>query len=341
MGGSSKGSGTTTQTNKQELPPWLDAAAQESMSRGFAVAQRPYDEYQGDRVAAFSGDQTAAQDAVRGMQGQTASALGGLGSRASEIGNYTPQTVTAGSLPQTDLSGYMNPYLQNVEQTSLAALEQQRQQASQATGDAFQKAGAYGGSRQAVAQGVLDAQSARAAGEMSAQLRSQGYQQAAQLAETDIGRAFTAAQSNQQAGLNGAQMRLAGLNAAGNLAAAGQQANLTDINALSQSGLQQQQQVQQGLAADWQRWSDSWQYPIEQQKIMQSALSSTPYGSTANVVSNAPVTRANPAMGALGGALSGAASGAMLGSVVPGIGTGVGAVAGAAIGGAGGYFGSR
>ena len=89
----------------------------------------------------------------------------------------------AGFDPTTGIGAYFSPYQDAVVQQTLADIGrqgdiQQRQLDAQAV-----QAGAFGGSRQAVAQRELDRnvleQQARAAG----QLRSQGYQQAAQMAQ--------------------------------------------------------------------------------------------------------------------------------------------------------------
>ena len=60
MGSSSKTPSATTNTTKQELPAWLDTAAQDYMSAGGDVASRPYEAYTGDRIAGFGQDQANA-----------------------------------------------------------------------------------------------------------------------------------------------------------------------------------------------------------------------------------------------------------------------------------------
>lgn len=72
----------------------------------------------------------------------------------------------------------MSPYIQNViqgAQQDIAdqAAIQQNQLASQAIGS-----GAFGGSRAGVAQGILASEAAKQAGNLGAQLRQQGYQDA-------------------------------------------------------------------------------------------------------------------------------------------------------------------
>jgi hypothetical protein len=337
MGGSAPKN--TSQTTEQKLPPWLDAYAQDTLQFSGEVANRPLQQYDGARIAGFTPDQLAAQQGVRGMQGQTGRFMQGLAGGASALAGYQPQQVGAGTLPGTDLGGYMNPYLESVERGALNGLEQQRQTAQNSLADRAVSAKAFGGSRQALQAGVLDATAAQKAGELSGQLRSGAYQNAQTMAQADLNRQLQAATANQAAGLQGAGMNLQALGLAGQLGQNAQQANYTDLAALEGVGLQQQQLDQANLDQNYQRFLEQWNYPTQQLQTRLAALGGTPYGGT--TVSTVPQARGNPAMGALGGAMSGAASGAMMGSAIPGIGTAVGAIAGGLLGGASGYMGQR
>ena len=122
--------------------------------------------------------------------------------------SYTPTDVTAGTLPQVDISQYMNPYTQEVIDQSLADLERQRLMQQQQTSAQAAAAGAFGGSRQGVAQALTNEAFARQAGQLSSGLRQAGFTQAQQAAQTDLARQMQAQQLNQAAGLQGAQFQL-------------------------------------------------------------------------------------------------------------------------------------
>lgn len=385
-GGSSNESSTTS---KAELPPWLDQAAQNYVSAGQTVANRPYEAYSGQQIAGFTPDQANAFQGVRDMQGATGSALAGLGGQAASYANYQPQQVSTGyqpqqiqntnyqaqqvnggSLPGTDLSGYMNPYTQQVTNNALSALDQQRQGAQNQLASQAQAGNAYGGSRYALQAASTDAQAAQGAGTLAAQMYGQNFQNAQTMAQQDLARGLTAQQANQTAGLNAnqqniqaqqynqqagltgnqqnitaqqanqqagltaANLGLNGLTLAGQMAQGAQKANYSDLSALGDVGSQLQGYNQQGLDLAQQHWQDARNYPLEQLGVMQSVMGSTPYGGTTITSGVSPSSKGNPAMGALGGAASGAATGSM---VAPGWGTAAGAV----IGGIGGYMGSR
>jgi hypothetical protein len=333
MGGSSKTPSATTQTTKQELPAWLDSAAQNYVQAGQQVANRPYEAYQGQQIAGFTQDQQNAFQGVRDQQGLTGSALGGLAQGAAGIAGYQPQQVNAGSMNGADLSGYMNPYTQHVEQGALQALDAQRLNAQNSLADQARAGNAYGGSRYALQAAATDAQAAQQAGNLAAQLRSQNFGNAQNMMQGDLTRGLQAQGMNQQAGLAAQNLGLGGLTLAGQLTQAGQGANYRDLAALEGVGGALQGMDQRYLDLAQQQWQDARNYPLEQLGIMQSVMGSTPYGGTTISQGIAPQSKSNPAMGALGGAMAGASAGAAFG--------GWGAIPGAIIGGAAGYLGSR
>src|SRR5688500_1257648 len=66
----------------------------------------------------------------------------------------------------------------------------------------FTKAGAFGGSREGVADGLTNESYLRQAGDLSAQLRSQGFDKASALAEGEVQRGQAAEGQNQQRDLS-------------------------------------------------------------------------------------------------------------------------------------------
>ena len=106
-----------------------------------------------------------------------------------------PQTLSAGA----DLSKYMNPYTQDVIDKTLPIMQQQLALSQNGQANAASAAGAFGGSRQAIQQGVTQAQGAQNMAQMAAQLNQATYGQAVQGAEHDIGNNLTSQQNNQAA----------------------------------------------------------------------------------------------------------------------------------------------
>lgn len=150
------------------------------------------------------------------------------------------QQVSSQSLPSTDLSAYMNPYLSSVIDPALQQMEQQRQQAIAQTQGQATQAGAFGGSR----EGVADAQTNQYWGQLEAQeignLENSGYQQATANAESDAARGLQAGEANQSTALS------AGATDAGLLAGANA-SNASNLNAMAEFNANQ---GLQGLLAD-------------------------------------------------------------------------------------------
>lgn len=159
------------------------------------------------------------------------------------LASYTPDTVTAGTLPGVDISQYMDPYIQEVIDTSLSDLERQRLIQQQGIGAQAQAAGAFGGSRMGIQEAMTNEAFARQAGTLAAGLRSAGFTQAQNLAQTDLARQMQADLANQGAGLQGAQFQLGAYNQMGGMGLTGynlanQQMNQFMANEAMKQGLQ-------------------------------------------------------------------------------------------------------
>ena len=181
---------------------------------------------------------------------------------------YTPETVAA----QTALGGiqqYFNPYEQQVVDLSLADLERQRMMQMAQMGAQASAAGAFGGSRQGVAQALTNEAFANQGGQLAAQLRQQGFTTALGASQQDVANQMQAAlanqaarasqeqfaqgtrlqaqQANQQAASQAAQANQAAALQAANLraSAAGQLGNLSQTG-FNMGNTITQQQMQQG-----------------------------------------------------------------------------------------------
>lgn len=151
-----------------------------------------------------------------------ANALTGAGGAAQNaIGMYgNVPTVAAG------MATYQNPFTQQVIDRSMADIGRTTAMQQEANKAAAARAGAFGGARQGLVEAETNAAAQRTMGDLSANLRSQGFNTAAQLAQGDI--------SNRLAG------------AGGLLAGAGTMQNL-GTTGFNMANTLQQQQWQQGL----------------------------------------------------------------------------------------------
>lgn len=275
-----KSSGPQTVTQRTELPAWLNEAAQENLRIAGELAQRPYQPYTGSTVAGFSPEQQQAFQMAQQNIGSYQPALtAGMGAAAGSA-FYQPQQVSAPSFLDGNIQGYMNPYIAEVEQRATDALGRQLAQTQNQIASQAIQSRAFGGSRQGIAEGVAAAEAARSAGDLSAQLRAQGFQQAAALQQADQARALQASLANQQAGLAGANLGLQGAQTLGQLAGMQQQMGLTDIGAISSIGEAQQAQAQRALDDAYARFVEQRDFPLQQLNLRLAAVGATPYGQT-------------------------------------------------------------
>lgn len=115
---------------------------------------------------------------------------------AVQAGSVSASPIAAGMLRDTDLSAYMNPYTQNVIDTSLAGLSRARDVQRVADNQSATRANAFGGSRQGVADSLTNEAYLRNVSSTSANLRNAGYDKAVSAAIADLDRALGANQFN-------------------------------------------------------------------------------------------------------------------------------------------------
>ena len=299
------GGGTTQTTQSQnvtQLPPWVNDAAQQNYAFAQNVAQQPLQQYQGQMVADPGAQMqqawnTAAGGGNAGQSQYNAANAGYLG-----VMGQTPQQVTPGQLSSTNLQPYMNPYTSSVINSTLPIMQQnlalsQNQQANQAASN-----NAFGGSRQGVQAGVTQAQGAQGMAQMAAQLNQANYGQAQSAAQFDITGQNQAALANQAAQQNQAGLNIQASQGLGTLGNAAQQGQLQNFGEQVTAGSLEQQQAQNQINAQMQKFQQAWAYPGQQLGVLQSALGMTPYGQAQQGQSTTQ-TQTSPdyAMSALGG----------------------------------------
>jgi hypothetical protein len=297
-GGSSSGSNTSKSSSRQALDPAFRDAYFTNLQRAQGIA-----EGLGVReFAGFTPDQTSAFNLIRQFAAPTSAgmqqAAQGAGFVAGAAG-YQPQMVTgqqadrAGVRDVSAASGaqnmaqYMNPFQQDVVDVALGDIERARQMQQMQGAAQAQRAGAFGGSRQGVAEALTNEAALREAARTSAQLRSQGFETAAGLGMQDAARQLQAQASNQGVDMSleqaNAQLRQqallanqgAGLQGAQQSMQAG--AQLADIGALTQNlGFTQAAQLgqigQQQQALSQAQMDAIRNLPLEQQAIINEAL---------------------------------------------------------------------
>ena len=124
------------------------------LGKGRAIAETPYEAYTGPLTAGESVLETQAFQGLAGLQ------------TPDTMGSYTPTTLDA-----TQVSRFMNPYLEATLNPQIEAAIRQAEIQRVADAGRLTKAGAYGGSRQA----VMEAEGQRALQDRIAGITGQGY----------------------------------------------------------------------------------------------------------------------------------------------------------------------
>ena len=252
-------------TTAQTIAPWAQNYVGNYLGQGEALAQLPYQPFQGPLTAGPSSIQQGLFSGIGNLSlpsnyGQSFSNTGAPTAPNTSTPDETSlvsqsaagQTNGFGQTPNVtgnnSIAGqYMNPYLQASLQPQLDALTYQSQQDQQKLFGNLTNQGAFGGSRQAVAQGV-----------------GQGNLLAQQAGL--IGSGYNTAYNNAQNQFNTEQ---------------GQNQNLA--NTLASIGGQQQALNQAGVTADYNEFLNQRNYPEQQVQFLQSLLSGLPISTVSNI----------------------------------------------------------
>lgn len=300
-GGGSGGGGpapapspTNTTVQNTNIPeyaqPYVETmlgAAQQQIfnydSEGNAIGMKPYVPYSSnpqDYVAGFSPLQQQAQSNIANMQTpqqyQDASQMAAAGSLGS-FGLASQQAQTGRNLAQASTNpyvtgAYMNPYIQNALAPAQQLLNQQYGMQGAAQQGAATQAGAFGGSRNALMQGLNEQNRMLAQN----QLVGNAYQSAFDRAQQQLNTVSAQGLAGQQAAMQGLGQGIQGASALGALG--GQQAQTAlGINAAQQaSGAAQQAQQQNIINQQIQNYATAQQYPMMQLANMSGLLRGLP-----------------------------------------------------------------
>jgi hypothetical protein len=183
------------------------------------------------------GAQSGAMGATRrarrqvGQAGQALGRAGRMGIGAARQG-IDQLRGTGRQFDPSSVSRFMDPFTQNVIDAQQAEIARLGEKQKLAAGDQAIGAGAFGGSRAAIAQAEIDRNTLEQQARTGAELRSQGFQQAQQAAQ----QAFEQAQGRRQ---QAAQLT-------GQLGQAGAQTGITAAGRAADLGLSAEQLAQRG-----------------------------------------------------------------------------------------------
>lgn len=231
--------GTSTGST-ETLSSWAAPYVTNMLGKGQALSNMPFQGYGGPLTAGESALQTQAFQGLANLAMPTAAQT-----------TYDPMSFTAAGMPEQ----FMSPYIQGALDPQYAAAQRQADISAQNLQSQFGKAGAYGGSR----QGVAEAELQRGLLDRMAGITGQGYQDA-----------FTAAQNQ----FNAEQQR--------QMAAAGQaqQYGIQALGAQRLGGAEQRGIESEGVAADYAQFREERDYPFKQVDFQKGLLANLPIEQT-------------------------------------------------------------
>lgn len=251
-----------TTTTTSQINPYLYGSLIDVLNASKAEVNKPYTPYTGNRVAQFSPDEIAAQEAVRTAQGAT-SPLFQQATGAINRGIGGLDSILSGQpFTAQQIQSYMDPYTGQVINTTVDEMLRKQSQDLNTLRSKSGMSGAYGGSRQAILEAELQGATQRNIGSTTADLLSKGYTQALGQLNTDRAARMDAAKGLVSSG-----------STMGDTASAQQVANYKDINALSASGSDQRTQAQNALDLAYQDFLAQRDYNKNNLTYMNSMLS--------------------------------------------------------------------
>lgn len=269
------------------LSPWAAPYVTDMLGKGAALADMPYQGYGGQISAGASGLQNQAFEGLGSLGPNTdisgaAAGAGGIADQAAGM-SYGPNTFTSGIFDNAAASQYMSPYLQSSLNPQLDEARRQAEISRMNQAGRLTKAGAYGGSRQAIMESELDRNLQRNLSDIT----GTGYQDAFTAAQNqfnaDQNRGLQAQQYGEQSkqfgagfGLDALRQQLLARQAQGQLGQGVQGAELERLGALEGAGATQRGIAQEGIAANMRQFEQERDDPYRKVQYMQSLLQGLP-----------------------------------------------------------------
>lgn len=249
----------TTMGQEGSLSTWAGPYVTSMLADAQAYSQLPFKPYEGTFTAGPSNLQTQAFQGIGALTVPQAFTTAGQQAQQTygTSQQYMPQIGTVQS--------YMNPYLE-------AVLEPQRREATRQADIArnemqsrMAKAGAYGGSRQA----IMEAEAQRNLQTLLGDITGKGYAGAYDVAQKQR-------QADIDAGLRGLAAQTAATQALTQAGGQEAQYGLANLQEMARQGQTQREIEQQGLTTDYAQYLRELQYPREQLEFQRQMLTGLP-----------------------------------------------------------------
>ena len=220
----------------ESLAPWASGYVTNMLGKGAALADQPYQSYSGPLTAGQSDLQTKA------FQG-----LAGLSVPTAQMGAFTPTSFTSGTTAQD----FMSPYINAALEPQMAEAQRQAEILRVQNAGRLGKAGAYGGSRQAIMESEGQRNLTRNLADIYGTGMQTAYTQGMDQFNTEQDRARQAQEYTNKYGLE-------------------------SLNAMQDAGAIQRGIEQQGIAADYAQFKEERDNPYKMVQYQQSLLQGLP-----------------------------------------------------------------
>ena len=242
--------GVVSQQLPEQIAPYYEKLLKEAEALYKQKMEAGAPTYEGKTIAGFTPEQEQLFTGLQGLQGTQAPKF----AEAEALTRGTAQKITPDEVQE-----YMNPYQQAV--VDIEKREAQKQYESTVVPQLAAQAaatGGFGGSRQAILEGMASEANQRLLGDIQAKGSAQAYQDAM----TNIGA------QRQREGAAAGQLA--------QLAPAGFQAQAQELGAIGKVGDVKQQQAQLALDEAYKQYMQEQQFPSESLKEYQSYVQSFP-----------------------------------------------------------------
>ncbi len=299
MGGKTVKETKVDNTPDQYTQDMINTAA--ANARGFG--EGAYTPYTGERVAGMVDMETEALNNYMSDNANNRGILEQGLTMAQQGAQYTPEQIQTQNFTDMDISGYMNPYIQQVIDNTVSDIERKQMGSAENIDAQAAKSAAFGGSRQAIQQAENERNYADITAKTIGQLRSQGYEDAAARLQADAARQLQADSYNQTANLRGADLRLRGSGQIANMAGQLSDADYRAYGIQNQYGQTQRALNQAELDAAYQESLRQYEDQYRRANIEMGILGGTPQVVDSN---STETTRGGPGvLGLVGQGLAG------------------------------------
>lgn len=238
------------QTTETAIPSWLEAGSKQAVALGQKIAEREYTPFEGERIAGLDPSEQRAYEMASGGAGGYEADLG----RAREFAELGGQ-----SFLDADIEAYMNPYVKGALDPAAREIREETDRQVALRGQEAGMAGAFGGSRQAIAESETRRGGLEAVSDLYQKGYEKAYESGAKKFEADRN---VAARASEQFRALGAQ---------------GQQQLTQDIQNLMTTGGLKRSLEQAGLDFDYQQFVEARDWDITNLQPLLAAISTSPH----------------------------------------------------------------